>query len=132
MISLSRNAETVLVTLSSTAEASKDVIDKLRKEKKSVGLLRPILYRPFLYDDYSSVLRKAKKVIVLERSEGPGSYPPIYKDIMISLSRNKLNPEVYSYVFGLGGRDIYQKDIEKLILDVASGKAPKNRYVGLK
>ena len=126
------NSEIVIIVLSSTAESTKDVIDKLRKQKKSVGLLRPILYRPFLYDDYSIALRKAKKVIVLERSEGPGSFPPVYKDIMIALSRNKLTPEVYSYVFGLGGREIYQKDIEKLIIDVQNGKAPKNRYIGLK
>jgi len=126
------SSETVLIVLSSTAESSKDVIDKLRKEKKNVGLLRPILYRPFLYDDYSSALKKSKKIIVLERSAGPGSYPPIYKDIMITLARNKINAEVYSYVFGLGGRDISQKEIEKLIVDVSSNKAPKNQYIGLK
>ncbi|MEI8364188.1 MAG: pyruvate ferredoxin oxidoreductase [archaeon] len=126
------NSEIVIIVLSSTAEATKDVIDKLRKEKRNVGLLRPILYRPFLYDDYAQALKKAKKIIVLERSEGPGSYPPVYKDIMITLARNKINAEVYSYVFGLGGRDIYEKDIEKLIIDVSAGKAPKNRYIGLK
>ena len=126
------NSETVIIVLSSTAESTKDVIDKLRKEKKNVGLLRPMLYRPFLYDDYAKALKKAKKIIVLERCEGPGSYPPVYKDIMITIARNKINAEVYSYVFGLGGRDIYEKDIEKLIIDVQAGKAPKNRYIGLK
>jgi len=95
-------------------------------------LLRPILYRPFLYDDYASCLKKAKKIIILERSEGPGSFPPVYKDVMIALARNKINANVYSYVFGLGGRDIYEKEIEKLIVDVMNNKAPKNRYIGLK
>jgi pyruvate ferredoxin oxidoreductase alpha subunit len=126
------NSETVIIVLSSTAEACKDVIDKFRKENKKVGLLRPILYRPFLYDDYAKALKKAKKIIVLERSEGPGSYPPVYKDIMITITRNKINAKVYSYVFGLGGRDIYEKNIEKLIIDVSNNKAPKKRYIGLK
>jgi len=125
-------SETVIIVLSSTAEACKDVIDKLRKEKKSVGLLRPVLYRPFLYKEYASALKKAKKIIVLERSQGPGSYPPIYKDVMITIAQNKINAEGYSYVFGLGGREIYQKDIEKLIVDVMNKKPAKNTYIGLK
>ena len=128
----SSDSETVLVVLSSTAENSKDVIDKLRKEGKSVGLLRPILFRPFLYEEYSKALKKAKKIIVLERTEGPGSYPPLYKDICLSIINEKNKPEVISLVFGLGGRDLYQKDIEELLVSVISGKKLKSRYIGIK
>ncbi len=125
-------ADVVLVVLSSTAEASKDVIDKLRKNKKKVGLLRPVLYRPFLYEEYTKALKNAKKVIVLDRSEGPGSQPPVFKDIVLSLANEKKKPEVYSFVFGLGGRDIYQKDIEELLNTFLKGKEPKNKYIGLR
>ncbi len=126
------NSETVLVVLSSTGEASKDVIDKLRKEGKDVGLLRPILFRPFLYEEYSKALTKAKKIIVLERTESPGSFPPLYKEICLTVRDNKNWPEIFSFVFGLGGRDIYQKDIEELLVSVMSGKKIKSRYIGIK
>ena len=122
------NADIVLVVLSSTAGTAKEVIDRLRKDGKNVGLLRPILYRPFLYDEYSKVLKNAKKIIVLERSEGPGSFPPLYKDISLA----KGNAEVYSYVFGLGGREILEEDIEKLIMSFINNKIQKERYVGLR
>lgn len=126
------DSETVLVVLSSTAESSKDIIDKLRKDGKSVGLLRPILFRPFLYEEYSKALKKAKKIIVLERTEGPGSYPPLYKDICLTVMNTTNKSEVMSLVFGLGGRDIYQKDIEELLVSVISGKKLKSRYIGIK
>ncbi len=126
------SSEVVLVVLSSTGEASKDIIDKLRLHGMSVGLLRPILFRPFLYDEYLKPLKKAKKIIVLERTEGPGSYPPLYKDICLTIMNEKNKPEIHSLVFGLGGRDIYQKDIEDVLLSVISGKKLKSRYIGIK
>jgi len=126
------SSEIVFVVLSSTAGTVKDVVDKLRKSKQNVGLLRPVLFRPFAYDYYSRLLKNAKKIIVLERTEGPGSYPPLYKDIIIATSRLKNRPEVYSFVFGLGGRDISEKEIEQLVMDVKSNKQRKNKYIGLK
>ncbi|MCK9292961.1 MAG: pyruvate ferredoxin oxidoreductase [archaeon] len=125
-------SEIVIVVLSSTAQSTKDVIDKLRLEKKSVGLLRPILFRPFIYKEYAKYLKKAKTVIVLDRSEGPGSHAPLFKDISLSVINEKNKPNVYSYVFGLGGRDLYQKDIEKLLNDFLNGKINKNKYLGLR
>lgn len=128
-----KESKTVLITLSSTAESSKDVIDKLRLENKSVGLLRPILYRPFLYEEYSKALENAENIIVLERSEGPGSFSPIYKDILLTAYNNlKHKPKIFSYVFGLGGREIIQKDIEDLLVSVINNKPKKERYIGIK
>jgi pyruvate ferredoxin oxidoreductase alpha subunit len=127
-----KNAEIILVTLSSTAEATKEVVDNLRKENYKVGLVRPVLYRPFLYKEFEKALKNAKTIVVLERTEGPGSYPPIFKDIIISLANLKEKPKVFSFVFGLGGRDIYLKDIEKLYRTFLNGKVPKNKYIGLR
>ena len=131
----SSQSETVLVVLSSTAQNAKNVVDKLRSQKKDVGLLRPIFYRPFLYEEYIKPLSKAKNIIVLERSEGPGSFSPIYKDIVLTIfnhSTTKEKPNIYSHVFGLGGREISEKEIEELLLSVLNKKPIKKRYIGIK
>lgn len=131
----SSQSETVLVVLSSTAQNAKNVVDKLRSQKKDVGLLRPILYRPFLYEEYIKPLSKAKNIIVLERSEGPGSFSPVYKDIVLTIfnhSTTKEKPNIYSHVFGLGGREISEKEIEELLLSVLNKKPIKKRYIGIK
>ncbi len=128
-------SDTILVVLSSTAQNAKNVIDKLRKENKNVGLLRPILYRPFLYEEYIKPLAKAKNIIVLERSEGTGSFSPVYKDIVLTIfnhCKNKDLPNIHSYVFGLGGREISEKEIEELLVSVISGKPITKRYIGIK
>lgn len=127
-----KKSDVVIVLLSSSASNAKDVIDKLRKEGKSVGLLRPVLFRPFLYEEYFKVLKDVKKIIVLDRAEGPGSMPPLYKDIKLTVADNNKKQEVYSHVFGLGGRDLLKKDIEKILLTYVSGKKINEKYLGLK
>ncbi|MFH0906333.1 MAG: pyruvate ferredoxin oxidoreductase, partial [archaeon] len=131
------NSEIVIIVMSSTAESTKDVIDKLRAKGKSVGLLRPILFRPFIYEEYSKYLKLAKQIIVLDRAEGIGSQAPLYKDICLtifnnSIDKSKEKTKVYSYVFGLGGREFSDRQIEELLLNHLSGKIPKEKYLGLK
>jgi pyruvate ferredoxin oxidoreductase alpha subunit len=125
-------SKTVVVVLSSTAGTTKEVINKLRKKELSVGLLKPKLYRPFLYKKYKKLLKNAENIIVLDRSYNPGSNPPLYTDICLSLNELKNKPKIYSYTFGIGGRDIYPKDIEQIIKKVIQNKAPKNKYIGLR
>jgi pyruvate ferredoxin oxidoreductase alpha subunit len=127
-----KDAEIILVLLSSAAENAKDVIDKFRKQGKKIGLLRPILFRPFIYKEYLKGLKNAKKIIVLDRAEGPGSFPPLYKDIKLTVCDNPKKQEVFSYVFGLGGRDLLQADIENLLNGFLKGKPLKEKYLGIK
>ncbi len=127
-----KDAEVVIVVMSSTAQSTKNVIDKLRKEGKKVGLLRPIIFRPFIYSKYLNTLKKAKEIIVLDRAEGPGSSSPLYKEIKLSVCDNDKKINVTSYVFGLGGRDLFEKDIEELLNGFVKGKPNKEKYLGLK
>ncbi len=127
-----KDAEVVIVVMSSTAQTTKNVIDKLRKEGKKVGLLRPVLFRPFIYSEYLKALKKAKEVIVLDRAQSPGSSSPLYKEIKLSVCDNDKKINVTSYVFGLGGRDIFEKDIEDLLNGFLKGKPNKEKYLGLK
>ncbi|MFH0905847.1 MAG: pyruvate ferredoxin oxidoreductase [archaeon] len=131
------NSEIVIIVMYSTAESTKDVIDKFRAKGKSVGLLRPILFRPFIYEEYFKYLKQAKQIIVLDRSESIGSQAPLYKDVCLtifnnSIDKSKEKPKVYSYVFGLGGREFSDRQIEELLLNHLSGKIPKEKYLGLK
>lgn len=127
-----KDADVIIVVMSSTAQSTKNVIDKLREEGKKVGLLRPILFRPFIYSKYLAALKNAKEVIVLDRAQGPGSSAPLYKEIKLSVCDNKKKINVTSYVYGLGGRDLFEKDIEKLLEGFLKGKPLKEKYLGLK
>lgn len=123
-----KDAKAVIVTMSSTAGTTKAVVDRMRKEGKRVGLVKVRLFRPFPYNEMAKAL-KGKSIAVLDRSLSFGAFPPLYSDIKISLSGGK--EKIHPYVFGLGGRDIFEKDIENVFNFLLSGKiSGETRFIG--
>lgn len=116
------DAEQVIVVAGSTAGSAKDVVDKLRSEGKKVGLLKIKLFRPFPHQEIAEALKNVKSIAVLDRALAAGTYPPIYSDIINSLNSKNHKPKTTSYVYGLGGRDIFKKDIEKVFEDLIERK----------
>jgi pyruvate ferredoxin oxidoreductase alpha subunit len=128
------DAEVAIVVLSSAAGTAKDVVDELRNEGKKVGLIKPILFRPSPYDEYRTVLERFRVVGVLDRSMAFGAYAPVYTEIRNSLFESDKKPKLQSYIFGLGGRDIFKTDIRKVFEELMSGNVDSmhHRYIGLR
>lgn len=125
-----KDANYVIIAMNSSAGTVKSVVDTMRKKGKKVGLLKPILFRPFPYAEIKEVL-KGKKIAVLDRSESFGANPPLFSEIKNSLF--DINARVQSYVFGLGGRELLEKDIEKVFDNLMSNKFDeKIKYIGLR
>ena len=128
----SKNAEIVFIVLNSTAGTVKATIDTLRKKGKKAGMIKIKLYRPFPYTEISKALKNSKKIIVLDRSLSFGAIPPLCADIKNAFYNSKNKPEIISYVFGLGGKNIYEKDIEKAYHVVKNNiHKPHINYIGL-
>jgi len=128
-----KDAKAVIVVLNSTAGTTKTVIDKMRKEGKKVGLLKIRLFRPFPYKEIANALKNIKVVAVLDRSASFGAYAPVYKEIRNAVYDSPKKPKLQSCIFGLGGRDISEEDIEKLFSDLLKNKiTEKVRYIGLR
>ncbi len=126
------DAEAVIVTMSSTAGTTKVVVDRMRKEGKKVGLLKMRLFRPFPYGEVAKALSEAKAVGVLDRSASFGANHPLFSETKNSLYDNDKKPVLQSYLFGLGGREIYEKEIEKVFSELLSGDTGAVRYIGLR
>lgn len=117
------DAEEAIVVIGATAGTVKDTVDKLREEGKKVGLLKIKLFRPFPYEALAEVLKNTKSVAVLDRAISSGSMPALYTEVINTLYRNNLvDIKVASYVYGLGGRDIFIKDMEGIFNDLISGR----------
>jgi len=130
---MTNDADAVIVVLSSTAGTTKAVIDRMRKQGKKVGLVKPILFRPFPYREMANALVNAKSVAVLDRSSSFGANPPLYSEILNSLYPLKIKPIIQSYIFGLGGRDIKESDIEIVFNDMLKKNiSDEIRYIGLR
>ncbi|MFZ2975074.1 MAG: pyruvate ferredoxin oxidoreductase [Candidatus Moraniibacteriota bacterium] len=112
------DAEKIMVLTGSATGTAKVVVDKLREMGEKVGILKIGLFRPFPHKKIAESLKNAKEIIVLDRAQSIGTYPPFYSEITKSLYEAKEIKNIKSYVYGLGGRDIFQKQIE----DVFAGK----------
>lgn len=108
------NAEKVLVLIGSVAGTAKDAIDELRKKGEKVGLIKIELFRPFPFSEIADVLKNAKEIIVMDRAQSIGSHPPLFSEIMVSL-RSASDVKISSIVYGLGGRDVFEKQIEQIL-----------------
>ena len=128
------DAEAVIVVLSSAAGTAKDAVDELRDEGKKVGLIKPKLFRPFPYKEMRKALEKFKAIGVLDRSMAFGAYAPLYTEIRNALFESENRPKLQSYIFGLGGKDIFKSDIKKVFDELLSGNLnpEEQRYIRLR
>jgi pyruvate ferredoxin oxidoreductase alpha subunit len=117
------DAKCAIVIMGATSETAKIVVDKLRAKGEKVGLLRIKLYRPFPYKEVGREIAHVEKIAVLDRAISSGSYPPLYQDILASMHyAGSHKHELASYVYGLGGRDTFQEDIEKIFENLKEGE----------
>lgn len=103
------DAETVIVAMGSVCGTIKDVVDRMREDGKKVGLLKIRLFRPFPYEEVSEALGNIEKIFVLDRHLAFGTKQALEGEVTEALGR-----KVSGAVYGLGGRDVFEKQIEEL------------------
>ena len=117
-------AERAVVCMGSTAGTVKDVVDELRDDGESIGLLRICSYRPFPELRVRDALAEVDSVIVLDRADAPGSRGPLATEVAAALYGSGIR--LRGHVYGLGGRELHPEDVR----DVIEGRC--DRYVGLR
>lgn len=91
-----------------------------------MGLLKIKLFRPFPEEEIEKALDK-KNVAVLDRSLSIGAKPPLYLEI------KSICKDVQSYVYGLGGRDIFSADIHVVFDELKEKRfGRETKYIGLR
>ena len=127
------DAEQIIVLAGSTAGTAKDVVDNMRKNGKKVGLIKINLFRPFPRKEIIVALKNAKSIAIMERAISSGTYPPIYQDIIAGLYQiPNTKYQIQSYIYSLGGRDIFAGDIEQIFKDLIANKiSDEIKYIGI-
>jgi len=104
-----KDAETVIVAMGSTCGTISSVVDKMRADGEEVGLLKIRLFRPFPETQVKKALKGINRVVVMDRNMTFGTGQVLAGEVQKSIGKE---PE--SVVYGLGGRDIYEKDIQNI------------------
>ncbi len=105
-----KNPELLIIALGSVIGTIKNVI-KENKFKK-VAVLKIKTYRPFPAEQIYAIIKTAKNIAILEKALSPGNFSPLYLDIKSISSDQQI---IKNFVSGLGGKDIKEEAIKKMI-----------------
>lgn len=115
------DAEILLFILGSSYNTAKEAVDRLREQNKKLGVFTANMLRPFPAEELYSVCKNAETIIVCDRQDSYGADGgnmtlEIKAMLLEYIEKNGATrlPKVISRVYGLGGKDLYQEDIEEL------------------
>ena len=132
------DAEIAIVCMNSTAGTTKAVVNKLRDNGVKAGLLKIRVYRPFPGEEVSEALSHLKAIAVLDKADSLNAIGgALFEDVTSSMYVAQKNVPIVNYVYGIGGRDTTEKDIESVYTDlqeiIKNGKIENPyRYLGLR
>jgi pyruvate ferredoxin oxidoreductase alpha subunit len=110
------DAEVAIVAMGSVIGTIKDVIDELRAEGRSVGLLKIRSFRPFPVEAVRKALKNASVIVTLDKNISIGKYEgALCTEIKAALYNTKMNVPILGYMLGHGGRDIPPETIKKIV-----------------
>ena len=124
--------------MGSTAGTAKAAIEELRQEGIKAGLLKIRVFRPFPGEEIAAILSKAKAVAVLDRAESLSNQAgPVATEVKAALYDAGKCVPMSTYMYGLGGREIFVEDLKKVYRDIKSVAEGKSQtanvaYIGLK
>ncbi len=128
------DADYILICLGSTAGTSKVAVEELRQEGIKAGLLKIRVFRPFPAEEIVKYISKAKAIAILDRSESLSTQAgPVATEVKAALyDAGKIIP-MQSYVYGLGGREIYVDQIKDVYRKLKNTKISEQvKYLGVK
>lgn len=133
------DADVVIITMGSSAGTVRNVVKKYRERGVKVGLIRIRSYRPFPEKELKELLENATIVAVMDKGFSPGSYGPLYLEVLASIYTSRNRQLTINYIYGLGGRDLHTsliaQMIDQLLIDLKRGFVPDEervRFLGVR
>jgi pyruvate ferredoxin oxidoreductase alpha subunit len=111
------DADTVVVALGSVLGTVQECVDQLRAQGMRVGALGLTAFRPFPAKQVRAALRRAERVVVLERAFAVGVGGIVTADVRTALA--DLDAPLYTVVAGLGGRAVTRASLRHLLANAA-------------
>jgi len=109
------DADVLLVTSGTAAGTARAVVDAYRERGVRVGLAKIRLFRPFPFDALRQVVRGVPKLAVFDRNISFGHGGIMASEIKAALHGVVDAPRVFSFVGGLGGRDVTPATLEAAV-----------------
>ena len=127
------DADIVLVVSGTATGTCRQTLFDLRSRGEKVGLLKIKMFRPFPEASIRRALRGAAKIAVVDRNCSFGAGGIFAQEIRASLCNLEDGPLVFSYIAGLGGRDITGDTLEEIYYRTQASEQPdmQSVWIGL-
>jgi pyruvate ferredoxin oxidoreductase alpha subunit len=126
-------AEVAFVMIGSFATKAKDAVDRLRAQGVAVGLVRPLLLRPYPAQALRRALAGVRAAAVVDQNLSTGMGGVLHAELAAALHGEREAPLLASFIGGLGGRDIgpaeFQAMAEAALRAAKAGRAPEPRLL---
>jgi pyruvate-ferredoxin/flavodoxin oxidoreductase len=114
------DATEILVSMGTIDDTAEAVVDSMRRDGRPVGCAAVTTFRPFPADDLRRVLRGARTVGVVERTDEPAAADnPLTRETKAALyaaaAEGVMVPRVLSVSAGLGSRDVGAEDLAAIV-----------------
>jgi pyruvate-ferredoxin/flavodoxin oxidoreductase len=133
------DAAHVLVAMGTIADTAIAVVDHLRAQGRPVGCVAVTSFRPFPAVELVAVLKGARTVGVVERTDEPlAAANPLTREIQAALydsaAEGEMVPRVRSFSAGLGSRDVAAGDLVAVFDRLAEhGEGvPRHAVIGIR
>lgn len=124
------DARYVLITVGSITGLARSVVDSLRERGIKAGLLKLRFLRPFPYEEIAVAVKNAQAVGVFEKDISFGAEGTVCTNVNSALMQAGLLKRTYSFVGGLGGRDVSHANIEECFDILVKGSADFLHFIG--
>ncbi len=125
------DAKHLIFALGSSYNTIQITVDKLRKQNIPVGAFTLHTLRPFPAGEIAEICKNAQTILILDRQDSySATGGNMTAEIKSALYDANCNAKIYSRVYGLGGLDLYDSDVEKVFMQCLDGSAESFDYIG--
>jgi len=123
------DADIVLVVSGTATGTCRQTLSALRSRGEKVGLLKIKMFRPFPDASIRRTLKGAAKIAVVDRNCSFGAGGIFAQEIRSALCNLADGPPVFSYIAGLGGRDITGDTLKEIYYRTQASGQPDTQSV---
>lgn len=123
------DADVVFVTTGTVTSTCRFLLHSLQSRGEKAGMLKLKLFRPFPSEQLCEKLGSAKKVAVVDRNFSFGAGGIFAQEVRAALSNMPGHPPVFSFVAGIGGRDVTPELLEMIYWQTKNSDVPPRESV---
>lgn len=126
------DADELLVLLGSSYDTSLEAVDRLRRKGKKCGAVTLHVLRPFPEKELFEACKGAGMILSADRQDSYGAGGGnLSLELRAALQKHHSPAKIKTLIYGLGGKDFFAEDAEKMFEWAGDENTPEFAYYGV-